>query len=106
MSEQPVDEVVMVPNPYLAALRDNRSDALPHTYALRTAFDDAISAMDQGAWFSTEADRFYAELSQRPTELSRVRDNAIGTFDDAMSGMPQMVEADSPYTRWQNLSGW
>ncbi|CAN5859595.1 hypothetical protein BH24ACT8_BH24ACT8_13920 [soil metagenome] len=50
MSEQPVDEVVMVPNPYLAALRDKRTESLPHLYELRTALDDAVSAMDQGAW--------------------------------------------------------
>jgi hypothetical protein len=77
MSEQPVDEVVMVPNPYLAALRDKRTESLPPLYELRTALDDAVSAMDQGAWHSTTADGFYAELTGQLTTLTGVRDNVV-----------------------------
>jgi hypothetical protein len=58
MSEQPVDEVVMVPNPYLAALRDKRTESLPHLYELRTALDDAVSAMGPGSLAQHDGRRF------------------------------------------------
>jgi hypothetical protein len=37
------------------------------------------------------------------TTLTGVRDNVVGTFDDAMAGMPEMVESGSWYTRWYSL---
>lgn len=94
---------VMVPNPYLAALRDNRTDAMEPVRELRTSLDDAVAAMDAGAWFSTTADTFYAELTGRQQRLATVRDEALGEFDDAMAGMPEMVDSESWYVRWRNL---
>ncbi len=97
------DGVTQVPNPYLAALRRRRTESLPHVHDLRTALDEAIRHMDEGAWFSTAADEFYAALTQRRSTLLTVRDNAVGEFDQAISGMPEMVDSTSWYVRWRNL---
>ena len=67
------------------------------------SLDEAIRHMDEGAWFSTAADEFYAALTQRRSTLLTVRDNAVGEFDQAISGMPEMVDSTSWYVRWRNL---
>lgn len=98
-------EPVMVPNPYLAALRSHRSSAVSPAAELASALDDARTAIDGGAWFSTTADQFFDELTTQCTRLGQVQERSIEEFDDAIAGQPERVEQGAWQTHWSKLMG-
>lgn len=53
----------LVPNPYRAAIASQRARALPVAADLRDDLAAAVTAMEAGAWMSSVADDFYAELA-------------------------------------------
>jgi hypothetical protein len=88
-----MDPDAPVPNPRLAALRRARRTVLPLTDALRADLDPARVAMDAGAWVSTAADTFYAELAEHVAALGRAADGSLDNLDAAIAGEPAMVDA-------------
>lgn len=98
-----MSDEVQVPNPYLAAIRSKRDMSVGPAETLRTALDVAVTAMDAGAWSGGTADGFYDELTGHRTAARNGADNAIQEFEDAISGMPEMVDSDSWYVRWHRL---
>lgn len=90
-----------IPNPYLAALRQARAVVGPKAEDLRTDLDAVRRAMDNGAWVSTTADRFYTELDGHVRTLSTCADEPVDTIDDAIFGRAEMVDPDSRDGRWR-----
>ncbi|ROS26004.1 hypothetical protein [Cellulomonas sp. PhB150] len=92
-----------IPNPYLAAIRVRRGQAVPVAADLRDDLDGVIRAMDAGAWISSTADDFYTDLTGHHRSVTTAADGAIATFDDAIRRQPEKVEPDAWQTRWRNL---
>lgn len=92
-----------VPNPYRAAVVAARADSVGPAGRLETALGDARRAMEGGAWVGGTADAFAADLSGWTTSVRRAGPAALATFDDALAGMPERVDPDSWYVRWQRM---
>lgn len=94
------DEVTMVNNNYRSALVRARSTAVPRAREIKEALDKANTAFSAGCWLSTTADDFGAALATHRSSLTTVRDNAIGEFDDAIAGQPELVESTDWRVNW------
>ena len=92
-----------VPNPYLAAIRAAKGRSTAPAHTLGTALDKAVTAMESGAWIGGKADTLAGSLSGWRTTASQAGTNALGEFDDAISGQPEMVEPNSWQVHWHNL---
>ncbi len=93
----------LVPNPYRAALRQRRGRAGPVADELRAALDAAVRAMERGAWVSSMADDFAADLAGHRDALGLASDGVLATYDEAIAGQPELVERDDWQVRWRNL---
>jgi len=97
------EEPTMLPNPYLAAIRSAKQQAVGPAQSLKDALKDARSKADPNCWQSTVADQFYAELAQQRTVLSRCHTNALDEFDDAINSQPETVPAGAWQFHWHNI---
>ncbi|GEK22911.1 hypothetical protein [Cellulomonas xylanilytica] len=97
------EEAAPIPNPYLAAIRQHRGQAVPVAADLRDDLDAVVRAMDAGAWLSPVADAFYVDLTGHKQALTTAADGAIATYDSAVRGQPEQVEPGAWQTRWRNL---
>ncbi len=104
MSDDAKDPV-MVPNPYLAAIKANRSSSVGPADELKDGLKAVKDAMDANCWQSPIADTFYGTLTQHERTLSNCRTNALAEFDEAIKGQPAKVESTAWQTHWRNLAG-
>ena len=98
-----MNDQVKVPNPYLAAIRENRRLSVDPAHSLATALDKAITAMESGAWVGGRADSFHAGLTGHRTTAKNAGPRSLQEFDDAASQQPEHVEANSWQVHWHNL---
>ena len=92
-----------VPNPYLAAIRQNRASSVEPAHTLATALDKAVAAMEGGAWVGGRADAFHAALTGHRTAARNAGPRSLQEFDDAAAGQPEMVDPNSWQVHWHNL---
>lgn len=97
------DEVTMVANPYRAAVQRARQSSLAPAGRLAQALRQARTAMDNGAWIGGRADAFAAELDGHRGVVTGAGPEALAEFDAALARLPQIVESDSWYVRWQRM---
>ena len=100
MSEEAAAEIA---NPYLAAIKQRRDQAVPVATDLRDDLDAVVAAMDAGAWVSPLADAFYIDLTGHKASLTTAADGAMATFDAAVLRQPELIEPGAWQTRWRNL---
>jgi hypothetical protein len=103
MAGDEATDPVMLPNPYLAALRSARQQATGPAQSLADGLKAVDSAMQGNCWQSKLADQFYAELSGQRTTLSRCRTRALDEFDEAINGQPEKVPAGAWQFHWHNI---
>jgi len=101
--EQPTDEVVMLANPYRAAVASARSACVQPAESLGDVLARARRAMNSGAWTGSGADAFSAELDGHRETLKNAGPAALAEFDEALARLPETVEANSWYVHWRNL---
>ncbi|MGY2875926.1 hypothetical protein ACVW00_003116 [Marmoricola sp. URHA0025 HA25] len=92
-----------VPNPYLAAIRENRRLSVDPAHTLATVLDKAVSAMEAGAWIGGRADSFHSALTGHRTTARDAGPRSLQEFDDAAAGQPEMVDPGSWQVHWHNL---
>lgn len=92
----------LVDNPYLAGLREVQATVNPTATLLGTELDSARTAMDQGAWASTTADTFYAELADHVKALGLAADGCLENLAAKILGRPATVDASSRDGRWRS----
>lgn len=92
----------LVANPYLEGLRGVQATVTPTAALLSTELDSARSAMDLGAWTSTTADTFYAELSEHVATLGRASDGCLDNLEAKINGRAAKVDASSRDGRWRS----
>jgi hypothetical protein len=97
------DEPTMLANPYLAAIRSAKQQAVAPAQSLADGLKAVDGAMQANCWQSSMADRFYAELSQQRTTLSKCQTNALDEFDDAISNQPAKVPTGAWQFHWHNI---
>jgi hypothetical protein len=97
------DEPTLFTNPYLAAIRSAREQAVGPAHDLAEGLKAVDTAMQANCWQSRLADQFYAEVSQQRTVLSNCETNALAEFDDAISNQPAQVPEGAWQLRWHNL---
>jgi hypothetical protein len=97
------DEETTVANPYRAAIAGRRDDSQPLTEAFATELDQAVTAMNDGAWISTAADTFFTELTGHVTALGTAAEGVLETYRTAIEGQPAEVPPNSWQTHWRNL---
>lgn len=97
------EDPVMIPNPYLAAIRSAKADATEPAEQLKEALKSARTAMEGNCWQSPMADRFYGEIDQHEKTLGNCRTNALAEFDEAIAGQPATVESTAWQVHWRNL---
>ncbi|HET6166616.1 MAG TPA: hypothetical protein VFE07_07285 [Marmoricola sp.] len=98
-----MNDQVKVPNPYLAAIKANRASSVEPSHTLATALDKAVTAMESGAWVGGKADAFHSALTGHRTTARNAGPRSLQEFDDAISGQPEMVDANSWQVHWHNL---
>jgi hypothetical protein len=101
--DEGADDPVMLPNPYLAAIRAARQQATGPAQQLADGLKAVDGAMQANCWQSTVADQFYAELAEQRTTLSRCQTRALEEFDHAISGQPEKVPAGAWQFHWHNI---
>jgi hypothetical protein len=97
------DEPMMLANPYLAAIRAAREQAVGPAKGLADGLKSVDTAMQANCWQSRLADQFYAEMSQQRTVLSNCQTNALDEFDDAIRNQPAQVPEGAWQFHWHNL---
>lgn len=97
------DEVTMVPNSYRSAIGRARTTAAPPAQEVKEALDKAHRAVEGGCWLSTTADDFGVALAEHRRTLTRVRDEALAEFDDAVARQPELVESTDWRVTWQRM---
>lgn len=95
-----VSDDELIANPYRQAVQRQRELAAPHADTLRDALEKAVSAMDDGAWVSSQADTFYEELTAHVRTLETAAERALDEFDNALDRLPVEVSPDSAYVHW------
>lgn len=103
MGDTEDDAGATVPNPYLAAIRSSRERSTSPVETLRAAFDDAVTALESGAWSGGRSDTFASSLTGWRTSARQAGTNALAEFDDAIAGQPEMVAQNAWQVRWRNL---
>lgn len=98
-----MNDQAKVPNPYLAAIRHNRASSVGPSHVLATALDNAVTAMESGAWIGGTADSFHAVLTSHRTTAKNAGPRALQEFDEAIAGQPELVDANSWQVHWHNL---
>lgn len=98
-----MNDQVKVPNPYLAAIRQNRVSSVDPAHTLATALDKAVTALESGAWVGGRADSFHGALTAHRTTAKNAGPRSLQEFDDAAAGQPEMVDANSWQVHWHNL---
>ena len=96
-------DAAKVPNPYLAAIKSAKGRSTGPADTLRTALDNAVTAMEAGAWMGGKADTFAGSLSGWKSTTGHAATNALQEFDDAIAGQPEMVETNAWQVHWHNL---
>ena len=94
---------VQVPNPYRAALGQALASAEGTAETLRGLLAPAVRAMTGGAWVSSVADAFAAELAGNRATLGSSGDACVADLRSARDAQPVTVEAGAWQTRWRNL---
>lgn len=103
MAGEEDDKPVMLPNPYLAAIRAAKQQAVGPAQSLKEGLKTVDSAMQANCWQSTIADQFYAELAHQRTVLSQCQTNALDEFDNAINSQPESVPAGAWQFHWHNI---
>jgi hypothetical protein len=98
-----MNDQAKVPNPYLAAIRENRRQSVDPAHTLETALDKAVTAMEAGAWVGGRADSFHSALSDHRSDAKTAAGRGLQEFDDAAAGQPEMVDTNSWQVHWHNL---
>ena len=90
-----------VPNRY----RQELGEALPAERFRRAATDRVLwivqDALAQGAWESTAADRFSAEVTTQQTTASTAAERALGEMTGRHAREPAQVDPDDWRARFQ-----
>lgn len=97
------DEVTMVPNTYRAAISRARTVAQPRAQEIKDALDKAHRAFGGGCWLSTTADDFGTALAENRRTLTRVQEEAMAEFDDAVARQPELVESTDWRVNWHQM---
>ncbi|MBB5786559.1 hypothetical protein [Jiangella mangrovi] len=97
------DEETTVANPYRAAIAGRREQSRPLTQDFAAELDDAVAAMNAGAWISTAADTFFTELTGHVTTCGTAAEGVLQTYQTAIDGQPAEVPPNSWQTHWRNL---
>lgn len=97
------EEEATVTNPYRAAIAGRRDQSRPLTEAFATELDQAVAAMNAGAWISTSADTFFTELTGHVTSVGTAAEGVMETYRTAIEGQPEQVPMNSWQTHWRNL---
>jgi hypothetical protein len=97
------EEEATVANPYRAAIVGRRDQSRPLTEDFATELDEAVAAMNAGAWISTAADTFFTELTGHVTTCGTAAEGAMETYQTAIDGQPEQVPTNSWQTHWRNL---
>lgn len=98
---EPDDKVV---NQYRSALVGARDNADTRAATIRSALNDASTAMMNGAWASTKADTFGIELADQRGTLQRVADDEREAIDAEVSTQPERVPKNSWQANFARLS--
>lgn len=101
--DEKADEPMVLPNPYLAAIRAAKQQAAGPARDLADGLKAVDSAMQANCWQSTAADQFYAELAEQRTTLSRCHTRAMDEFDQAIAAQPEKVQAGAWQFHWHNI---
>jgi hypothetical protein len=97
------EEEAAVANPYRAAIVGRRDQSRPLTQAFTTELDQAVAAMNAGAWLSSAADTFFTELTGHVTSCGTAAEGVMETYQTAIDGQPTEVPPNSWQTHWRNL---
>jgi hypothetical protein len=62
-----------------------------------------VTAMESGAWVGGRADTFHSALTSHRASARTAATRGLQEFDDATSGQPEMVDANSWQVHWHNL---
>lgn len=94
-----------VPNPYKAAVTSAKQQATPHAREFQGLLDTAESAMEAGAWISTDnaASGFGLGLSAQRRTLNHLDEDVSDAFQDVIGSEPDEVDPDAWQTRWHNV---
>ncbi len=92
-----------VANPYRAAIVAAKQRSADPAEVLGTALDQAVTAMEAGAWIGGTADGFASSLTGWRSTARRAGSAALEEFDDAVAGQPERVEVNSWQVHWRNL---
>lgn len=98
------EEEATVTNPYRAAIAGRRDQSRPLTEDFGTELAQAVAAMEAGAWMSTAADTFFAELTGHVTSVGDAAEGVMETYRTAIEDQPEQVPPNAWQTRWRNLS--
>jgi len=96
-----VSEPVYVSNPYLAAIKAEKSGCAGDREALATVLDHAISYLPD-AWQGGRVDELLLELIGMRQDAVGLAEEAVTVFDDAIGDQDEWVVKGSWPTRWRN----
>lgn len=103
MTGEESPDPVMLPNPYLEAIRSAKQQAAGPAQQLAEGLKAVDSAFQGNCWQSSTADQFGAELADQRTPLARCHTRSLDEFDHAISGQPEKVPAGAWQFHWHNF---